>query len=66
MLICLFIAILATIYWINITISEIINTKINPYVSDNGEEDLNRAKIKNYVTLIMAIFWAIVIRYFNV
>lgn len=63
MLFCLFIAILATILWINITISEIVNTKINPYASDNGEEDMNRAKLKNYIAIIMAIFWAIIIRY---
>ena len=62
MLICLIIAILATVVWINITVSEVVNAKINPYTADN-ETDKKRAVIKNYLALIMALFWAIVIRY---
>ena len=62
MFVCLFIAILATIIWVNLLISEVINSKINPY-TDINETDKKRAIIINYLAAIMALFWAIVLRY---
>lgn len=59
MLACLFIAILATVVWINLTVAETVSKSV--YSSDENAE--KRAKIKNYLCIIMAIFWAIVIRY---
>lgn len=61
MLICLFIALLATFIWVNILIAESVTARVNPY--SNAEEDKKRAILKNYLVLIMALFWAIVLRY---
>lgn len=59
MLVCLFIALLATFLWINITIAETVNTK-NMAVNDNS---VKLSKVKTYLVIIMALFWAIVFRY---
>lgn len=63
MLFFLIVAIFCSLMWINIVITENINAKINPYLTDNGEEDNKRAKIKIYLIVIIAIFWAIIIFY---
>lgn len=62
MLFCLFIAILSTIIWLNITVAEVLSAKLNPY-KETDESDKKRTVLKNYLSLIMAIFWAIVIRF---
>ena len=62
MLFCLFIAILSTIIWLNITVAEILEAKLNPYKATD-ESDNKRTVLKNYLSLIMALFWAIVIRF---
>jgi hypothetical protein len=62
MLFCLFIAILSTIIWLNITIAEILEAKLNPY-KETDASDNKRTVLKNYLSLIMALFWAIVIRF---
>lgn len=60
MLISLFIALLSTFLWLNITIAEIVNSRTNPYANDNG---VKNAKYKTCLSFVMALFWAIVIRY---
>jgi len=62
MLFCIFVAILATLIWINLSFAQFIEAKINPY-SQNNDAENKRAIIKNYLIVIMAIFWAIVLRY---
>lgn len=62
MLLCLFIAILSTLIWVNITVAEILNAKLNPY-KETDDSDKKRTVLKNYLTIIMALFWAIVFRF---
>ena len=56
MLVCLIIALFATFTWISINIAEIASP------TTDGDR---RAKVKNYLAMIMALFWAIVARYWN-
>ena len=58
MFVCLFIALFSTFIWINFTVAEIVNGKFG---SDDRFAIDNRAKIKTYLVLIMAIFWSIVL-----
>ena len=61
---CLVVALLATFIWINVTIADSINAKITPYSNkERDEEDRKRAKLKTYLVIIMALFWAAVIRF---
>jgi len=61
---CLFIALLSTFIWIDTNIAESINAKIYPYANaDRDEEDKKRAKFKTCLVIIMALFWAAVIRF---
>ena len=62
MLFCLFIAILSTLIWVELSFAQIIEAKINPY-SQNTDAEKKRAILKNYIVIIMALFWAIVLRY---
>jgi hypothetical protein len=62
MLLCLFIAILSTLIWVNITVAEILSAKLNPY-KETDDSDKKRTVLKNYLTIIMALFWAIVFRF---
>lgn len=62
MLLCLFIAILSTLIWANITVAEILSAKLNPY-KETDDSDKKRTVLKNYLTIIMALFWAIVFRF---
>lgn len=62
MLLCLFIAIFSTLIWVNITVAEILSTKLNPY-KETDDSDKKRTVLKNYLTIIMALFWAIVFRF---
>lgn len=57
MLFCLIVAILATMLWLNVTITEIVNKSQS---ADNG---IKYAKVKTALAAIMAVFWGIVIRY---
>lgn len=60
--ICTVIALLCTFLWINITIADIINIKLNPYASGKEDEvDNKTAIVKNILSLLMAIFWGVVI-----
>lgn len=64
MFFCLFIALLSTLFYINILIAEIANTKINMYSmqDDNSyNESLKRGKVKNILLIIMSLFWTTVI-----
>ena len=54
----LFVAIISSLLWLNIVFTEITNAKLSSF-----SEDEKRDKIKLYLILIAAIFWAIVIRY---
>ena len=56
MLVCLIIALFATFTWISVNIAEIANP---------SSDGVKRARVKNYLAMIMALFWGIVIRYFN-
>ena len=60
---CLIIAILSTLLYINIIITDIINSRINPYLTSSKELDseMNKTKLKISLILIMALFWATVI-----
>ena len=61
---CLVVALLATFIWINVTVADCINAKITPYGNkERDEEDGKRAKLKTYLVIIMALFWAAVIRF---
>ena len=62
MLLCLFIAIFSTLIWVNITVAEILSAKLNPY-KETDDSDKKRTVLKNYLTIIMALFWAIVLRF---
>lgn len=64
MYVCLVIAIFATILWLNVTIAEINTTRLNPYAKSIEDEDMKRnAEVKTVLAIIMALFWAAVIRY---
>lgn len=58
MLICLIIAILATLIWINVTVAEIANGK-----NIEASHVIKTARVKTALVAIAALFWAIVIRY---
>jgi hypothetical protein len=60
---CLVIAFASTLLWINILHAEYITAQINPYATGDKEEDKIRAKMKNVLVLIMALFWSAVILY---
>lgn len=62
MLFCLFIAILSTLIWINVSVAQSVEAKVNPYSQDTDGER-KRSILKNYLVIIMSIFWAIVIRF---
>ena len=64
MLVILFIAILSSLIWLNITISDFINAKISPYYTGVIKiDERNKSKIKNTLLIIMALCWAIVLRF---
>ena len=60
------VAIGATILWINQWLADFINAKINPYkVSpEDKEKDNFKAKLKLWLVVIMALFWAAIIRFY--
>lgn len=56
------IALLCTFSWINITIADIINTRLNPYASGKDDEvDNKTAIVKMILSILMAVFWGLVI-----
>ncbi len=57
---CLVVALLATFLWVNIMFAEYISSKMNPYGNGVNDDDKTRARIKNILILIMALFWAAV------
>lgn len=65
MLFVLFIAILLTLYWINTMVADSITAKINPYAKSEKDiiNDENKAKFKNWLIVIIALCWAVVIRF---
>ena len=65
MYICLVVALLATFLWINILVAEYISAKMNPYLNEENKiSDYKRSKFKTYLIIIMATFWAAVIKFF--
>lgn len=60
------VAIGATILWINQWLADFINTKINPYTvsPEDKEKDNFKAKLKLWLVVIMALFWAAIIRFY--
>lgn len=63
--ICLVIAFLSTLCWVNIMFVEYINAKINPYQKSNEDLkiDEKRSILKTILIVIMSIFWSVVIMY---
>jgi hypothetical protein len=59
----LVVAIYATLCWLNVMFSEHITAKVNPYVKPEDTTDIQRAKIKNILIIIMALFWSAVVLY---
>ena len=57
MLFSLIVAILATMLWLNITISDVVNR------TQGADTGIKSAKVKTVLAVIMAVFWGIVIRY---
>lgn len=66
MVFCLIIAILSTFVYINLLISELVNSRVNPAaVAGLGKDVLvTIAKVKYLIILIMSIFWGIVINHY--
>ena len=62
--ICLFIAILSTLLWINVMFAENITAKVNPYSNDT-KTDKVRGVVKIALTLVMSLFWTTVVYYFG-
>lgn len=60
---CLVVALVSTFYWINIMFSEIISAKINLFATGDTNDDKLKAKMKNILIVIMALFWGAVILY---
>lgn len=60
------VAIGATILWINQWFADFINAKVNPYTvsPEDKEKDNFRAKLKLWLVVIIALFWAAVIRFY--
>ena len=60
------VAIGATILWINQWLADFINAKINPYMvsPEDKEKDNFKAKLKLWLIVIMALFWAAIIRFY--
>ena len=60
------VAIGATILWINQWLAAFINAKINPYTvsPEDKEKDNFKAKLKLWLVVIMALFWAAIIRFY--
>ena len=65
MIFCLIIALLSTLIYLNLLLSDLINMRINPNYapSNNDENAVIIAKIKYVLLIIMAIFWSIIIKY---
>lgn len=59
MLISLIIALLATFLWLNVTIADAVNRAHG----ENADNAVKAAQVKTSLAAIMAIFWAIVIKY---
>lgn len=60
------VAIGATILWINQWLADFINAKVNPYTvsPEDKEKDNFKAKLKLWLVVIMALFWAAIIRFY--
>lgn len=66
MIICLIIALLTTFLYINLTVAEIVNAKINhsTVASNNNQIGVIYALIKYVLILIMSIFWGVIIHHY--
>ena len=66
MVFCLIIALLATLIYINLLLSDAINLKVNPgfAASRNDETAVLIAKIKYVLLFVMAVFWGIIINHY--
>lgn len=64
MTVCLAIALLSTLIYLNLVLSDAISARLNPYsgASRSEEQATTISKIKYWLLLIMAITWAIYIR----
>jgi hypothetical protein len=60
---CLVVALAATFFWVNIMFAEYISSKINPYGNGLDTVDKDKARIKNILVIIMALFWAAVFQW---
>ena len=66
MVFCLIIALLSTFVYINLLLSDAINMRTNPNAAASRNEDtaILVAKIKYFLLLLMAVFWAIIINHY--
>lgn len=60
------VAIAATLLWVNQWLADFINTKINPYAvsEEDKEKDKFKSKLKLWLIVIIALFWAAIIRFY--
>ena len=60
------VAIAATFLWVNQWLADFINAKINPYPGseEDKEKDKFKSKLKLWLIVIIALFWAAIIRFY--
>ena len=60
------VAIAATFLWVNQWLADFINAKINPYAvsEEDKERDKFKSKLKLWLIVIIALFWAAIIRFY--
>lgn len=60
------VAIAATFLWVNQWLADFINAKINPYAvsEEDKEKDKFTSKLKLWLIVIIALFWAAIVRFY--
>ena len=66
MIVCLIIAILSTLYWIDSLIITVTNAKINPYQKNIEQEKREKQTtiLRLSAMLTSSVFWGIIINYY--
>ena len=66
MVFCFIIAILSTLMYINIILSDAINLRVNPVMSASKDENmaLKIVALKYLLILLMSVFWSIIITHY--
>lgn len=60
-----FMALLSSLMWLQLMITDYINIKYNAYTARTENETKLIPMLKIGLIFLMAIFWAVAIRYFN-